>query len=389
MKEKMNAQRFYLLLAMVMVTGVTQGLLLPLLATLLEEKGVSSSMNGLNAASLYIGILAVAPFCGSLVRRFGYRQIMIVGLALATGTLFLFPVFTGFYVWMFLRFVVGVGDSLLHYATQLWITTDSPPEIRGRRISLYGLCYGMGFGLGPLGVNLLKLGDEAPFVIVGLLMSLLFVWIVRLENVKPEQVRTTQPAVKKVFRVYRWVFIPLCLPLLYGFLEASLSGSFPVYGLREGISTGWISLLISAFVYGSLLFQVPLGIWSDRWGRRKVSMVVCSAGAVGMALIPMAMGNLVLLLILFTLVGGLLGSLYSLGLAYMADLLPVESLPEGNALASVHFAFGCMIGPYAGGWMIDTVGGGGLFYLITGTLVLFVLTSLFSRPDPAGKTPLE
>jgi len=68
-----------------------------------------------------------------------------------------------------------------------------------------------------------------------------------------------------------------------------------------------------------------------------------------------------MLLGLFGLIGGLLGSLYSLGLAYLADLLPSSHMPEANAIAGAHFSVGCMMGPYAGGLLIHYIGGGSLF----------------------------
>ncbi|OYD07118.1 hypothetical protein CHM34_12020 [Paludifilum halophilum] len=373
-------------MAVVAVAALNQGMLLPLLATLLEDEGISSSLNGLNAASLYLGILAVTPLCGPMVRRFGYRRVMVAGLMVTIFSLFSFPVWKGFSSWFLLRFLVGVGDCALQYAAQLWITSDSPRHLRGRRISLYGLAFGIGFGIGPLGINLLAWGDAVPFWVMGFLLCGVFFGVNRLKEAKPVILPGKERGRRKVPRIYRWAFVALCPAFVYGFLEASLSGSFPIYGLREGLDTAWVSVLISAFLYGSLLFQVPLGVLSDRWGRRLVLGGTCLFGAVGMASIPAVMGNAVLLLVLFTLIGGLLGSLYSLGLAYMADLLPQEYLPEANALANVHFAVGCMTGPYAGGLLIQSVGGGGLFYLISATLFTFVLLTVFQRKPAVRET---
>src|SRR5690606_14127322 len=117
---------------------------------LLEQRGVSSSMNGLNAAALYFGILVITPFCSRLVRRWGYRDMILIGLGSTAVCTLLLPIFTSFFAWTILRFLIGMGDSLLHYASQLWVTTTSPEDRRGRHISQYGLSYGIGFGLGPL-----------------------------------------------------------------------------------------------------------------------------------------------------------------------------------------------------------------------------------------------
>lgn len=376
MNGQTSAKGFRLLLAVIFVSGFSQGLLLPLLATLLEERGVSAGMNGLNAAALYIGILAVSPLCGPLVRRWGYRRLIRTGMAAVALCTFLFPLFAGFFSWMFLRFLIGVGDGVLGYASQLWITSESPRHLRGRRLAHFGLVYGLGFGAGPLGLNLLPLGVWVPFVTAGILLTLLWIVAARLRDVRPKV--SPVPGKGRLRRVYRWGFVALIPAFLYGFLEASLSGSFPVYGLREGLSPAWVSLLISAFVYGSLALQVPLGVWSDRWGRKRILAWVCFLGGLGMAAIPFAMEERWLLLGLFAVAGGLLGSLYSLGLTFLADLLPRETLPDGNAVANVHFALGCMLGPYAGGWLIQFTGGGSLFWLIAFTLLLSsLITALF------------
>ncbi|MDW2799471.1 MFS transporter, partial [Clostridium boliviensis] len=123
-------------------------------------------------------------------------------------------------------------------------------------------------------------------------------------------------------------FVALCPAFLYGFLDASLAARFPVYGHREGLSTGWISVLLSTFVCGGLVLQMPLGMLSDRYGRKNVLMTICLLGGMGLAVVPSFSGEPAMLLGLFGLIGGLLGSLYSLGLAYLADLLPSSHMPE-------------------------------------------------------------
>ena len=54
--------RFWILVTIVAISGFSQGMLLPLIAVIFEKGGVSSSLNGLNATALYIGILLVSPF---------------------------------------------------------------------------------------------------------------------------------------------------------------------------------------------------------------------------------------------------------------------------------------------------------------------------------------
>ncbi|MFC7440377.1 MFS transporter [Laceyella putida] len=382
MSQSWSKKRFYILVLVVCITGASQGLLIPLLTTLLEEQGVSPDVNGLSATALYVGILIASPLSASLVGRYGYKKMVLFGLFITTLAVALLPFFSGIWEWSVLRFIVGIGDSLLHYATQLWITTTALESERGKRISQYGFAYGLGFGMGPLGLNLLVFGENAPlWTMLGLLVVTLCLALQLQEEASPvtDQQRESKATKHQVATVYRVGLVALCPALLYGFLEAALAGNFPVIGLREGISKSWISVLISAFVWGSLVFQIPLGILGDKIGRKRLLMAVCSIGAVGMFLIPFLMSNVWALFIAFSLIGGMIGSIFSMGLAFLADLLPARHLPTANVIASVHFSLGSMLGPYLGGLSIKVWGGHVLFYLIAGALASFVLLALTYR----------
>ncbi|WP_044640680.1 MFS transporter [Risungbinella massiliensis] len=387
MLNQWSDQRFKILLLIVVITGLSQGLLIPLLTTVLEQQGTSSSMNGLSAASLYVGIFLMSFFCPWVVKKLGYRTSILIGLGIVSGAIFLFPLYVNIWAWSLLRFAVGIGDSLLHYATQLWITTTAPADVRGKRISQYGFCYGLGFGIGPLGMILSNYGFTVPFIILEILLLITIFFTLRLESgVAHTETPTKKNREGQFLSIYRVGLVALCPPLLYGFLEAAIAGSFPVYGLRNGIAEEWISILISAFVWGSLLFQVPLGMLGDKWGRKRLLQTVCTIGAIGMIAIPFLGSNEWLLFFAFLMIGGLVGSLFSLGLAYLTDLLPVQLLATGNMIASVHFSLGSMLGPYTGGTLIQHFGGEVLFYTIAFYLLLFVALTFVYRPHRLAQT---
>ncbi|MGA8943989.1 MAG: MFS transporter [Thermoactinomyces sp.] len=394
MTRSWSARTFRLMVWIVCVAGITQGLLIPLLTMLLEEKGIDAGSNGLSASALYIGILIASPLGPVVVRRFGIKKAILLGLSIVTLATGFFPVFSGFWIWTGLRMIVGIGDSFLHYATQLWITMNAPGQERGRRISQYGFAYGLGFGIGPLGLNLLAFSQAAPFLTALAILGISFYLAIRLKlaasPVETLKERETGKGHIQLGTVYRFGFIAFCSPLVYGLLETALTGNFPVVGLREGIDKSWISLLISAFVWGSLLFQVPLGVIGDRIGRKNLLLIVCSAGAAGMFLIPLILPNVLYLFIAFMLLGGLVGSLFSLGLAFAADLLPTRFLPVANVIASVHFSIGSIIGPYTGGLLIEKAGGKALFALIgcvlAGYVCIMILEKILNRSNRVRQT---
>ena len=373
---------FVTLILAVIVAGLSQGLLLPLLTIWLEQRGVSAEINAFNSAALYIGVFGTMFVVERPVRRFGYKPVLVTGMLLVIGATMLFAVTESLILWFILRLLVGIGDSALHYVSQLWIVSDSPLDRRGRNISLYGMAYGLGFTIGPLAIHLLRFGDAVPILAVNLLFAAVFLLVLKLQNEKPFEAED-KPAAHKVenrfARVYRLAWFPLLTSFLYGYMEASMNGNFPIYGLRTGFSSSDIAILLPLIGAGSLILQLPLGIWSDRIGRKPILLVCGFAGAAAFLGIPFAGTNMWVVGALLLAAGGAIGSFYSLGLAYAADLLPRSILPSANVIASIHFSLASLIGPNAGGWLLQHVSLASLFFTIGGVYAAFVLAGLWFK----------
>ncbi|MEF7438174.1 MFS transporter [Paenibacillus lautus] len=372
---------YFILIAVVVAAGLSQGLLLPVLAIFLERMGISSFMNGLNAAALYVGSFAMTLVAERLLGWVGFKKLIVSGLVLVMLSLVAFPLIPSVAVWFVLRVLVGIGDSALHYAAQLWVLMMSTVKNRGRSISFYGMSYGLGFSIGPLGIPLLKYGEAVPFLILAVLfLFILLVVLFKLPNLKPEKSEQgeQQPA-GRYLKSYRLAWFALIPAFLYGYMEAGINSNFPVYGLRSGFTLGEISTLLPFVGIGGLLLQLPLGIWSDKFGRKRVLTIAGIVGGASFLLIPVAGTNFWATLLLLTLAGGLVGSFFSLGLAYAADILPRVLLPAANVVASFHFNAGSIAGPNAGGAIMETGWNGGIFVLIGGLYILFACTGLWFK----------
>ncbi|MGC6588312.1 MFS transporter [Paenibacillus sp. Dod16] len=377
---------YFILIAVVVAAGLSQGLLLPVLAIFLERMGISSSMNGLNAAALYLGSFAMTLVAERLLGWVGFKKLIISGLVLVMLSLVAFPLIPSVAFWFVLRVLVGIGDSALHYAAQLWVLMMSTTKNRGRSISFYGMSYGLGFSIGPLGIPLLKYGEAVPFIILAVLfLFILLVVVSKLPNLKPEKSENgeQQPA-GRYLKSYRLAWFALIPAFLYGYMEAGINSNFPVYGLRSGFTLGEISALLPFVGIGGLVLQLPLGIWSDKFGRKRVLAIAGIVGGCCFLLIPVAGTNFWATLILLTLAGGLVGSFFSLGLAYAADILPRVLLPAANVVASFHFNAGSIAGPNAGGAIMETGWNGGIFVLLGGLYILFACTGLWFKVKTAS-----
>ncbi|MRG87453.1 MFS transporter [Salinibacillus xinjiangensis] len=380
--------RFYILVSLVAISGFSQGMLLPLIAVILEQSGISSSINGMHATGLYIGVLIAAPFMEKPLQKIGYKPMILIGGALVFTSLFLFTLWEALWFWFVLRLMIGIGDHILHFGTQTWITSTAQSDRRGRDIALYGLSFGVGFTLGPLMTTLIDIHVSLPFLISALLSLIVWSLMFLVRNEIPEteedevDTSTSSSSIGRFIQAAKIAWVAFLPPFGYGFLEASLHGNFPVYGLRIGHDVNILSIIIPCFALGSIISQLPLGALSDKIGRKKVLLYVISGGIVTFFVASIFENSVVWLFITFTVAGMFVGSLFSLGISYMTDLLPKKLLPAGNIFCGIAFSTGSIIGPSIGGIFIDHFPNLSFFHIITTALILIFIAILFKRETP-------
>lgn len=384
-----NKLLFSVLILIVGISGFSQGMLLPIIAIIFENDGISSSLNGFHAASLYIGILLISPFMEAPLRKYGYKPLIISGGITVILSLALFPVWKSFWFWFVLRFFIGIGDHTLHFATQTWITAISPIKKRGRNLAIYGLFFSLGFMVGPLMTKLLEINQSLPFIITSILSLLAWSAVFLIRNELPEQDDSESTSflgtLQRFTKVSRIAWVAFLLPFTFGVLEASLNSNFPVFALRSGIDLTAVSIIIPAFSAGTLLTQIPLGMISDRFGRRKTLLTILFSGFTIFTLAGIYSDSVLGLFICFMFGGMMVGSTFSLGISYMADLLPRNLLPAGNLLCSIFFSLGSIGGPFFGGLVIEHIKGGNFFYMISIMLILvFISLAMFKEKMPAS-----
>lgn len=378
-------QRFYILVLIVAISGFSQGMLLPLISIIFEQDGVNATLNGLSATGLYIGTLLVSPFMEAPLRKWGYKPIILVGGLLVIISLALFPLWKSVLFWFVLRLLIGIGDHALHFSTQTWITSTSPKDRLGKNIALYGLSFGLGFAVGPLLVPLVSIHEGLPFVVSSVLCLIAWSFVFFLKNDFPETYTTKSLSSAGRFKasfVIAWVaFLP---PLSYGFLESSLHAIFPVYSLRQGIEVANVSIILAAFSIGGVVSQLPLGALSDRFGRRPMLVILLAGGATAFFIGGLFETYVIAIIVSFFVAGLFVGSMFSLGIAYMTDLTPKALLPTGNLLCGIAFSVGSLTGPFAGGLFLQFTSSISFLWLVSGLLILIMLPIALRKPVPVS-----
>ena len=142
-----------------MTMSITLGLSWPLLAIVLENRGVPTWLNGLSASSQMLAVLAIMPVAPRLIGRFGVVRSIAGGILGMATFLLLLPAFPSVWAWFPIRFGLGFCTELIFVAGDVWINQLAREESRGRLIGAYGMCLHSGFAMGPIAI--MTLGSES------------------------------------------------------------------------------------------------------------------------------------------------------------------------------------------------------------------------------------
>ncbi|MBL0389260.1 MFS transporter [Tumebacillus sp. ITR2] len=375
-------RRLVAILVSISVVGLSQGLLVPLLALLLERRGISPFVNGLGTTALYFGFIVASPLVEPVVRRFGARRTVLGSIVITTLLTILFPILDNTLVWLILRLLLGLSLTGLYVATEIWLNTILTNDNRGRVFGFYGLSIAIGMLLGPQGINLLQFSIYAPFLLCAGLYALPYVLIYRLSDQDGRLEAHAEGSDSGLRRFWRLLWVaPFAMgaSFVYGYLDGALVGDFPIYGSRVGLSNEAIAFGLTVFIVGSVAFQFPLGWLSDRKGRRVALLLASLIGLLTFLLIPLgtSLGIGTLYFLLF-FAGGALGSFYSLGLACLGDVFPRQDVATANVLYTMLYGVGSLLGPALTGSLISVYGRECFAWSVAGMLLCYIAFGLLS-----------
>jgi MFS family permease len=361
--------------------GTSLSLGLPLLAILLENRGVSTSLIGLNTAMAGVASIAVTPFVPGLAHRFGAAPFLAVVLVVATLTFPLFYVFESYAAWFALRLVFHGCINVAFILSEFWINTLAPENRRGLVMGVYATVLSLGFAVGPLVLGLVGSEGFAPFLVGTLVMGLATLPVLFALGANP--VMDEKPK-GSILRYITLVPLATFAALTMGATESGVLSFVAIYGLRIGFDESAAAMLVSAVAVGNVVSQIPLGLLSDRVDRRRMLFVIAVIGTALAASIPFVAHSKPLLLAALIVWGGVVAGLYTVGLTLLGARLKGSDLASANAAFVLMYALGMMVGPAsigAGMDIWDPHGLAAVAAVFTGAYALLAAWRIRVRPD--------
>ncbi len=361
--------------------GLAIGLGLPLLSIILEKRGFSSSLIGLNTAMAGVASMAAAPITTKIAHRIGVPQTMIIAAIISAISGMGFYYADEFWMWFPLRFGFHGAVTSMFILSEFWINASAPPHRRGFVLGLYATVLSLGFAGGPLIFSLVGSDGFLPFALGAVILLASAIPIVIARNDCP--VLSEKPQM----HFMRYIFLvptATAAVFVFGAVEAGGLSLFPIYATRVGFSEAQAAVLLTVIGIGNMVFQVPIGLIGDKVrDKRGLLSLIALIGLIGTFALPVLVDNWLFLAVVLLFWGGSVAGMYTVGLSHLSARLSGADLAAANAAFIFCYALGTVIGPQAIGSAIDKFGNHGFAWSIAfffGLYVLLSVTRLIFRP---------
>ena len=189
--------------------------------------------------------------------------------------------------------------------------------------------------------------------------------------------------------IYVCVFLPFAVGHFLSYILRSINAVLaPPLSAELSLDASQIGVVTSAYFLAFAVAQLPVGMALDRFGPRRVQLVLMSVAALGCVLFAQATSFPAL-----TMTRGLIG----LGLAacFMAALKAIAQWVPPTRMPSIHGALlavgglGAMASTVPVQLAVETIGWRALFWLLGGVILATGIAIRIAAPEPDKQRPVE
>ncbi len=369
-------------LSLMMLGNGLQGTLLGVRATI---ENFNTTSTGIIMSLYYLGFVFGSYFAPKLVKNVGHIRVFTALASLASVTVLLHGVIVDVWFWAFIRIFTGFSYAGLYIVVESWLNDASTNKSRGKILALYQvISYGGLVG----GQFLLTTADPATvtlFILTSVLVSIALIPISLSSRPAPSFDEPEHISLKKLFSMS-----PTGIICAFGSgMSASIIlGLGAVYATEIGLPLAQISTFMAIYLLGGVLFQIPIGWFSDRYDRRTILISICFLSSVFSFGCFLATGTSMLFYVMFFLLGGFSLSIYGQCLAHTNDhIAPRYFVAAGSSLILVN-GVGAALGPLIVSILMSVVSVE-VYFPSLGILFFIVFAYGLYRTQKSPPIPLE
>lgn len=318
------------------------GMLMTYIGIYLTQEGLSEAFIGLINSAFFLGAMLAAIFSQKLIVTVGHARSFSAFSALMVMAVLGHALLFDPFLWAFLRLVSGFAFYSLLIVLESWLNAKSSTEDRGRVLAIYTIIFFLAMAVGQL-ILTFDLTSVVVFIIGSILVlwSLIFVAITRIN----------QPVLKP-FERYSFPkllsFEPMALvgSFVGGFFVGAFYTMMPLLVLKVYGDTQVVAVAMALTIVGGLVAQWPVGILSDRYGRRRLLALTGFFSFVIFILLMSLPAQVGLMYLLVFLVGMSTFSVYPLSVARANDVMDeTKDIVEISRALLFSYGMGSFLAP--------------------------------------------
>ena len=347
--------------------AIGYGMILTYVGVYLKDLGLNDAVIGLINASFFLGAIGSSIFSQKIISSVGHIRSFATFASLMVISFLLQALFFNEYLWAFLRFVSGFAFYALLIIIESWLNEKSSQTHRGKILAIYTIIFYLATALGQVFLNIK--GDTTYIIfILGSVLILFSVLFISMTKIKEPILK---PFEKYSFpKLYSVVPLALTGSFIGGFFVGGFFTMVPIYLMQKYSSIETVSLFMACSIIGGLISQWPIGLLSDKYGRRKI--IAYSGFYIFFIslffLFSSLLDNYIYFLGIF--LGFSIFSIYPLSLARANDVID-ENKDIVEISRTLLFAYGL------GSFIAPIILGIGLFYYLEFIFLIFAILGLF------------
>lgn len=263
---------FVPLFVAVSVAMMGMGIISPIMPLYLQSFGAGGMAVGAVFAAFSVSRLVLGPVAGVLSDRVGRKRLIVGGLAAYAVVSVLYVLAQNLWQMGVFRLLHGVGSILVTPIAQAYVGDLTPVGREGRITNIFYASMFAGMALGPLFGGYLVEGwsFEAPFFAMGILSLFALIGVARWV---PDDRRAPRGGAPRAAPNLRAALrSPAVIGMIVyfatrGLWRQSFNSFWPLLADSYGHSESAIGLVLTGYLVGEGLFQIPFGYLADRFRR--------------------------------------------------------------------------------------------------------------------------
>lgn len=298
--------------------AIGYGMILTFVGVYLKELSVSNTIIGIINAAFFLGAVLSSIFSQKIISNVGHIRSFAAFASIMVITFLVHSLFFNEFLWTILRFISGFSFYGLLIIIESWLNEKSSEQDRGKILAIYTIIFYLSTAVGQLFLNIDEQFRQFIFSIgsVLVLFSVIFISLTKIKE--PDLKPFEKYSFPKIFAV-----VPLATvsSFIGGFFVGGFFTMIPVYILMKSESIELVSTFMLISILGGLISQWPIGILSDKFGRRKLISITAFITAISSGLFILFSNEEIYLYILGFCLGLTIFSIYPLAVSRANDVV--------------------------------------------------------------------